>query len=205
MPAASIVPLISLWEEYLQRHKNEDIQAFARWVIREKQSKTEPSSAEESKTEGSRVYAEVRLQDTEKAMLFIYRLQRLMDMKSKPVIKGIGFAKPHEYAMLAEICLLNNPNKKEIAKKMLLESSTAVEISKRLVQRGFIKEIADPKDKRSTRLGVTNKGLKKLYESHAALENVRANFLDGLNEVERRDLVRLLEQLEKYQSGDLET
>jgi DNA-binding MarR family transcriptional regulator len=204
MPAASIVPLISLWEEYLQQHKNEDILAFARWVIKEKQTRMEPDS-EELRTKGSQMYKDVELHDTEKAMLFIYRLQRFVEMNSKPLIKEIGFVNPNEYAMLAEICLLNSPNKKEIAKKMLLENSTAVEISKRLVQRGFIKEVADPKDKRSTRLGVTNKGLKKLYESHSVLGKVRANFLKALNDAERKDLIRLLEQLEKYHSMDIET
>jgi len=124
-----------------------------------------------------------------------------MEMRSKPVIKKIGFAKPHEYAMLAEIYLLHKPNKKEVAKKMLLETSTAVEITKRLVRRGFIKEISDLKDKRSTRLIITEKGMKKLYESYEGLENVHASFLDSLNKTERAELLRLLEQLEKFQSA----
>jgi DNA-binding MarR family transcriptional regulator len=78
------------------------------------------------------------------------------------------------------------PIRRKWLKKCLLENSTAVEISKRLVQRGLIKEVADPNDKRATRLVATDKG---------GLEKVHTNFLDCLNEKEKKELIRLLERV----------
>jgi DNA-binding MarR family transcriptional regulator len=201
MTATSVVPLITLWEEFSQLNPSGDLQSFARWIIKEKQDSPVTTSAKKKKENFSKNDMNLELKEESKAMLLIYRLHRFMEIRSKPVIKKIGFAKPQEYAMLAEVCLLRNPNKKEVAKKMLLENSTAVEISKRLAQRGFIKEVADPNDKRATRLLVTDKGMKKLLESYEGLEKVHENFLDCLTEKEKKELIRLLEELEKFQSA----
>jgi DNA-binding MarR family transcriptional regulator len=200
MPS-SVIPIISLWEEFLLRHPSGDAHDFARWVLKRKQESN--SRASKRKTTATREEANSEMTAEGKVMLLIYRLHRFMEIRSKPVIKKIGFAKPHEFAMLAEIYLLQKPNKKEVANKMLLEISTAVEITKRLVQRGLIKEVSDPSDKRATRLVITEKGVKKLHESYEGLRNVHTNFLDCLDESEKKELLRLLQELEKFQSSFL--
>jgi len=198
MKSNSIIPVVSLWEEFLANHPTGNVQSFARWILGVK--KDEPDRTKKARKTAVSGAVSNEITGEGKVMLLIYRLHRFLEIRSKPVIKKIGFAKPHEYAMLAEIYLLKKPNKKEVAKKMLLESSTAVEITNRLVHRGLIKEISDPTDKRATRLIVTEKGMKKLYESYEGLENVHANFLECLNDVEKEELLRLLEELEKFQS-----
>jgi DNA-binding MarR family transcriptional regulator len=199
MQISSIVPVISLWEEFSLEHPAGDVQDFARWLIREKPRAETVRPGR--KKDSSKTATTNDITEQGKVMLLIYRLHRFIEMKSKPVIKRIGFAKPHEFATLAEIYLLNKPNKKELAKKMLLEPSTTVEITKRLVQRGLIKEISDANDKRSTRLILTEKGMKKLDESYEGLQAVHDSFLDCLNERERAELLKLLEALEKFQSA----
>jgi DNA-binding MarR family transcriptional regulator len=199
MKSNSIVPVVSLWEEFSAKHPAGNIQSFARWLLEEKQEKAVRSKGSRKRDAPQEVSEEITYKG--KAMLLIYRLHRFLEIRSKPAIKKIGFAKPHEFAMLAEIYLLKKPNKKEVAEKMLLESSTAVEISKRLVQRGLVKEISDAVDRRATRLVVTEKGMKKLHESYVGLENVHANFLDCLSEAEKAEMLRLLEELERFQSA----
>lgn len=199
MSELSAVPIITLWEEFVRQHKDGNLKAFGRWVIQQKEYDPEPSSAKSGKkTILSKPAASPRMGDNETAMYFIYRIQRMMEMKSKPIIKKIGFSKPQEYAMLAEVCLLGNPNKKEVAQKMLLENSTAVEITNRLVQYGYIRETNDPNDKRSTRLSVTDKGMKKLIESHMDLVKIHSSFLDCLDEVQKKEFVKLLGEVEQY-------
>jgi DNA-binding MarR family transcriptional regulator len=199
MKSSSIVPIVSLWEKFSANHPTGNAQSFARWILKEKQEA--PVRATRVKKSDAAGSVNNEITGEGKVMLLIYRLHRFLEIRSKPVIKKIGFAKPHEYAMLAEIYLLKKPNKKEVAEKMLLESSTAVEITNRLVHRGLIKEISDPADGRATRLVVTEKGMKKLYESYEGLENVHANFLDSLSQAEKSELLRLLEELEKFQSA----
>jgi DNA-binding MarR family transcriptional regulator len=193
----SAVPVITLWEEFVGQHKDGNLKAFARWLIHQKERDPKPSSTRSEKKAPDKS-AGPRMGDNEKAMYFIYRIQRMMEMKSKPVIKKIGFSKPQEYAMLAEVCLLGNPNKKEVAQKMLLENSTAVEITNRLVQYGYIKETNDPNDKRSTRLSVTDKGMKKLIESHMDLVKIHSSFLDCLDDGQKKEFVKLLWEVEQY-------
>ena len=124
---------------------------------------------------------------------------------SKPILKKLGFAKGHEYSMLTYIVMLKNPNKKELAKKMLLENSTAVEITNRLVKKGFIKETTDIEDKRATRLSLTKKGEQKLMESYPYMETAYTGFLNGLTAVEQAELVKLLGRVEQYQSAAIES
>ena len=198
---SSVVPVISLWEEFSLKRPNGSVHEFASWVLAEKKKRISTGSkgVSSQSSRGDDITPEG------KVMLLIYRLHRFMEMRSKPVIQKIGFAKPHEFSMLAEIYLMRKPNKKELANKMLLEISTAVEITNRLVQRGLVKEVSDANDKRATRLVITEKGVKKLYDSYKGLENVHGNFLDCLNESQRSELLSLLEALEKFQSSLLAT
>jgi len=200
MASSSVVPLISLWEDFLSNYPNGNVHAFASWILKQKKQKLLPRRKGRKKI-SLNGRTDNEMTDESRAMLLIYRLNRFIDIRAKPVIKEIGFAKPQEFAMLAEIYLLQKPNKNEVAKSMLIEVSTAVEISKRLVQRGLIKEISDPNDKRATRLVITEKGMKKLYESYTGLQGVHGSFLDCLNDTEKSELLRLLEELEKFQSG----
>lgn len=197
MMTNSAIPVITLWEEFLKQHKEGDVIAFAHWVLKRGNPDSTTVKEENPVTLN---HSSTEMGDNEQAMLLIYRLHRLVEIKSKPIIKKIGFVKPLEYAMLAEIYLLKTPNKKEIAQRMLLENSTAVEITNRLVQQGLIKEIDDPNDKRSTRLSITDNGMKKLIESYAALERVHTNFLDCFSDKKKKELVKLLAELERYQS-----
>src|SRR5262245_37088460 len=139
MKSNSIIPVVSLWEEFLANHPTGNVQSFATWILEEK--KATPERAKRTKKAGAVSAVSNEITGEGKVMLLIYRLHRFLEIRSKPVIKKIGFAKPHEYAMLAEVYLLKRPNKKEVAKKMLLESSTAVEITNRLVHRGLIKQV----------------------------------------------------------------
>jgi DNA-binding MarR family transcriptional regulator len=49
-------------------------------------------------------------------------------------------------------------------------------------------------------LSVTEKGMKKLFESYEAIGKIRQGFLACFTSAERKELVKLLEQLEKYLS-----
>ncbi len=201
--SSSIVPVITLWEEFSVIHKNAGVQQFARWII-EKHSTAGPGEGllkpglKPGKSTAE--YATEELNESSRVLLYISRLHRYMQMKSKPVIKKLGLAKDHEYSMLTYIYLLKSPNKKELAKKMLLENSTAVEITNRLVKKGFIEEATDSEDKRSTRLKLTPKGEHKLFESYQYMEKAYIDFLGCLDHPEQVKLADLLERVEKYQS-----
>jgi DNA-binding MarR family transcriptional regulator len=195
---SSVVPIITLWEEYSKTSKDADPRGFARWILKDVAGKSLPTSLKTSKS--SRRHLDRDLDDAGKAMLLINRLHSMMKKVSKPILKKIGFAKDQEYGVLIQIYLLKNPNKKEVAQQLLLENSTTVEMIKRLVKRGFIREVLDSDDNRAMRLSLTDKGMQKLMESYEGMAKVHANFLDCLSNQQKKQLVKLLEEVEQFQS-----
>ena len=140
LSASSVIPLLSKWEEYLSTNPDGDITGFARWVLT---ASPEPSAA----TTSSTIPEKVDLDDTAKSLLLISRLHRILQFRSKPIAKELGFTKPMEFSMLVQVAIMNKPNKKQLCQEMLIEGSTGVEITKRLAARGFIKEQPDANDR----------------------------------------------------------
>ena len=82
--------------------------------------------------------------------------------------------------MLVHIAALKNPNKKQVCQEMLIESSTGVEIAKRLVNKGFLREQPDSKDRRAARLSLTIKGKETVLHGYKELAAVHADLLSTL-------------------------
>jgi DNA-binding MarR family transcriptional regulator len=187
---ASVIPLISLWEEFSTQNEKADLKKFAHWILQKEKDEVSENNKPEKKSE---------LDDSAKAMLLISRLHRFMQMRSKPIIKKMGFTKDHEYNMLIQVYLLKTPNKKELAQNMLLENTTTVEITNRMLKKGLIKEMIDKEDKRSTRISLTAEGERKLYESYEYMKDLPATFLNDLTNEETSELVYILQKVEKRQ------
>jgi DNA-binding MarR family transcriptional regulator len=85
-----------------------------------------------------------------------------------------------ELDMLVHIATLKDPNKKQVCQEMLIESSTGVEIAKRLVAKGFIEEKADSKDRRAARLSLTVKGQQTVLQGYTQLAPIHSDILNTL-------------------------
>src|SRR5579871_5972341 len=110
MPSASVIPLLSSWEEYVALEPQGDIQGFARWII----SKEKPAKERETKEQTHDFTPPADLDDTARGTLLIARLHRILRVLSKPVIKELGFTKDMEFTVLVHVAILDNPNKKEL-------------------------------------------------------------------------------------------
>ena len=210
MEKNSLIPLITLWEEFFAKVPEGDILEFASWILaKEEQAQKarpdgnghplagnddDPSVVKNNQPAGE------EMEENARALLLIARLHSFIEMRAKPIVKKHGFTKNREYGMLANIYLLKTPNKKQLAESMLLENSTAVEITNRMLKKGFIMEIDDEEDKRSTRICLTAAGEQKLFESYADLRDLPASFLDSLTGAEITRLVNLLQKVEEAQS-----
>jgi DNA-binding MarR family transcriptional regulator len=141
MGAASVIPLLSSWEEYIAVDPQGDVQGFARWILR---YENPPAAPDATADPG----------DNSRIPLLIARLHRILHALSKPIAKSLGLTNDLEFDLLVQIAIMDRPNKKELCRDLLIENSTGVEISKRLASRGFITERPDPKDRRSARLSL---------------------------------------------------
>lgn len=198
----SVIPVIQLWEEFTKTKHKSSVEDFARWIL-ENGSNGKQASSE---TAPEKLAGDIPTGPDEsgQAALLVNRLQRMLQLMGKPLLKKIGFNKGQEYGMLVEIYLMGNPNKKELSKKMLMENSTGVEITRRLVKMGLIHEENDPEDKRSTRLSLTETGKKRLFDSYQSLGKIQEDFLRCLSMAERKQLVALLQQVEQYHAAKIE-
>lgn len=196
LSASSIMPLLSKWEEYLNQSPDGDITGFARWVLAEA-----PSSPAAATPPAPEPPAE--LDNTARSLLLISRLHRIVQFRTKPIVKYLGFTKPQEFSILVQTAIMNNPNKKQLCQEMLIEGSTGVEITRRLAAKGFLKEKPDVNDRRSALLSLTEKGKQTLLQGYTKLSPIHSEFLTTLNEAEKRQLVSMLARLNEYHTRQL--
>jgi DNA-binding MarR family transcriptional regulator len=175
LSASSVIPLLSKWEEYLSTNPDGDITGFARWVLsaaRESPASATPSS--DPATSGPDSAALIQ------APFLITHLYRELQQRSKPIAKQLGLTNSLELDMLVHIATLKDPNKKQVCQEMLIESSTGVEIAKRLVAKGFLREQPDTKDRRAARLSLTVKGKETVFHGYKELAAVHSDLLSTL-------------------------
>ncbi|GGB17009.1 MarR family winged helix-turn-helix transcriptional regulator [Puia dinghuensis] len=202
--ATSVIPLLSAWEKYINEHPNGDMPGFARWVLAQQPTQT-PQQAQPPATppETLTFPPAPTLPTTAHLGLLIDRLHRFLGLRSKPIIKSLGFTKPMEFALVAYVAILDHPNKKQLCQQLLIENSTGVEVTRRMAKKGIIAEEPNPNDRRSARLSITEKGKKLLMKGSEPFTTMHTTFFEALTGEEQKQLVTLLSRINQYQSARL--
>ena len=189
--AYSAIPLIERWEKFSEENPQNDIYAFAHWLLAAKQGQLKETQSRPSEpAAGSAVQVAV----------LITSLRNYLGMYVKPYVKELGFTKEHEYNFLYQVSKMHKPNKNDLSKENMVEFSTGREIIRRLKAKGLISEKTDPGDKRSAQLSLTAKGKKILEKSFGLIAGSFTDFLGDLTEKEQQQLITLLTKLNKYQA-----
>jgi len=201
-----------------------DLQDFGRWLQTPSQPaqpqsnvqsgpqsapQSGPQSAPQSATPTPNPLAQARLALGNSAdldapaygTLLVNRLGNINLFLSKPIIRKLGFAKELEFGVLIQVYLMGRPNKKELSRRLLIEASTGVEITRRLAKKGLLRETIDPNDRRSARLTVTEKGMRLIKEGYTGIAPIHKEFLTPLEPGEQLELVGMLTRLYEYHSA----
>lgn len=126
------------------------------------------------------------------AIVHMYRSRQLRGMRNGPhelghmEIRVLGFFSRHPGATLSELVAHSGRDKAQVAR-----------LIKGLRDAGLLDAVADPADKRSTRLSLSEAGgavFEGLHSQNAALN---ATAQEGMSEQERATLMALLEQVRK--------
>jgi DNA-binding MarR family transcriptional regulator len=176
----SIIPLIEHWENYSHDHADQDIYAFASWLLASRQRSALAGS--KSATIG----------------VLLTKLQKYLGLIVKPEIRKLGLAKEHEYSFLYQVSNMQKPNKNQLARENLLELSTGRDVVNRLVNKGLITEKPDPADGRAMLINITSKGSRLLKRSFKLLATPFSDFAGDLTVKEQETLVQLLTKMERY-------
>jgi DNA-binding MarR family transcriptional regulator len=187
----SVIALIERWEEFCEHTKKPSLGAFAEWL--QLIESPQPNTLEGSLIPGTPTDSNAGV-----AAMLISRLNRMISLSNKPAIQKHGLLKAHELRVLIQVALSGRASKTEISRKALLEFSTTVEITKRLVKRGLINDIQNPLDRRSSILTLSSTGKTLLKNINAAMKPFYRDFLSCMSANEQSVFVMLLQRLEEF-------
>jgi DNA-binding MarR family transcriptional regulator len=192
----SIIPLISSWEQFLTIDPSGDLREFGRWL-------QSPAPSPDPLPDARHSLATIANIDASAAStLLINRLNTINYFHSKPTIRRLGL-NDTEFGVLVQVHLMDKPNKRELCRRLLIENSTGVEITRRLAKKGYLRETVDTNDRRSSRLSLTEKGLRLLKEGSSGFKAIHQEFLVPLSPDQQQQLVALLTCLHEYHSARL--
>src|SRR5579872_787034 len=105
--ATSVIPLLSQWEKYTSEHPEGDVPGFARWVLPQQPAQEpkppapplQPLTSQTPQPTATPPPPSSTLPTTAHSGLLIDRLHRLLSLRSKSIIKSLGFTKPQEFAV----------------------------------------------------------------------------------------------------------
>lgn len=200
----SYIPIIEAWETFKNSHPKKDLLEFGYWLI-DTQNIQKTVSREKSELDNyfndNTLKYDYSFQNSEAAFL-IWRLSKFIRFYVKPVIIENGLSSQDDFAILAHIDYLKTCSKKEAIEANIIDSTTGIEIIKRLVKQGLITEKENTNDKRQKLISLTKEGkkvLKNIYTGFSGIQDVLVNMADQ----EREFLVKILKSLDEFHTSNI--
>jgi DNA-binding MarR family transcriptional regulator len=126
---------------------------------------------------------------------FLNYLFRFFKGYTKVALRNSSISTADDFIFLATLSREPSMRKTDLIKNNMMETPSGIEVIKRLLKNGLVSELADPEDKRSIRLQLTEKGRNELYIIFGEMNKVGAVLSGNLNTAEIQQLHGLLEKL----------
>ena len=132
----------------------------------------------------------------------ISRLVTVMNRYAKSYIKraleGSPIQTAEEFSFMLYLVTNQSLTKSELIFKNVLEKTSGMEVIKRLLKLGLVKEHEDEHDKRSKRLSLTAAGRQEILKVLPTMQKVSSLVAGNLTQPERETLAYLLTKLDHY-------
>ena len=102
---------------------------------------------------------------------------------------------PVQFAALVKVHDEGRVSQNQLGRLISMDPTTIMGVVNRLVDRGLIRRLADPGDRRRTLLTITPEGLRLIEASEGLGKRVTEDTLGGLDADERATLLRLLDRI----------
>nr|MBI1228795.1 winged helix DNA-binding protein [Cytophagales bacterium] len=199
----SYLPLIEEWENYLTISNNADVKDFAFWIQeKEKRKKQEEELRLNEYFDANAQKHEYGYKSSEAAFL-IWRLGKFIRFYTKPILLENGLASQDDFAILAEVDYRKSCVKREAIEANIIETSTGIEIIKRLINQSLISEKVNTKDKREKLISLTKKGKEVLYRIYSGFSGIQ-DLMAEMNIEQRELLIGTLKVLDTFHTKNLE-
>ena len=129
--------------------------------------------------------------------LVVY-MNRYAKAYAKKAMQGLPISSADEFVFLIYLHLRGQAGKMELIQAVRMEKTTGMEILRRLAKAGFVESSPNEVDKRGKMLSLTPLGREALMAAYGPLGEVAGLIAGNLNEVEKRQLLRLLLKLEDF-------
>ena len=182
-----IVELVNLWHAFEKENPKAEIQDFCKHYLI---GKNIPLQQEQ-------IFSE----DNPKGKVLGGALNRLYKMSifySKKNLVELEFKTLEDFVYLNNLTDLGMVTKKQLIDKHATEYTTGIEIIKRLINLGLVKEKINPEDKRSTYVETTAKGKKMLEKCYPYMRQISSVLFDALNDKETQQFAYLLTKLDTF-------
>lgn len=136
-------------------------------------------------------------QETTIAILvtFIYRYAKLY---SKKILQDSPISTLDDFSYVIMLLTHESLSKTELIQKNVHEKTTGMEIIKRLIKQGLIRQFDDEVDKRSQRVAITEEGKRAIFSILHKLEDVSTIMTGNLTELEKNSLNTILKKLDHF-------
>ena len=203
-----IIKLISSFKNFREIQKEGDLKSFAVWILNKNKTITTQSGQEDF------IVAQVEKMEEKDAIPdlanrgvighLLARMNLFAKNYAKQPFQEIGLNSLEEFRLLQMIDRVKNINKSQLSNESLMEFSTVVDILKRFIKKGLIKQVVDPNDHRASLLQITGKGKTLLLKTYKTLAAIKPNVAGDLTIKEQETLINLLLKLNNFHTNFFE-
>lgn len=201
----TIKRLITYWEEFEETNSNVTLQGFGQWLIQNSIKETSSNNIFNNKAIDLDLPVYLKYEqslDQENHLLdLISRLARLQEFYIRKFLSNLPINTRLEFIFLYTIDLMGDAKKTDIINVHLVEFTTGMDIIKRLINQGLIKESLNKSDRRSKLIHTTEEGKAVLNKSMRQMDTEKEMFLACLNANKWKKIISTLEELNSFHNN----
>lgn len=200
---SEIVKLVKEWESFREQSREGGLVEFAHWLL-EKSGHNHRSVEHRLRliNVDHKVFAkpDESVQLSGQAGFLMARLSRFGTLYAKPVMHKHGLNSILDFGFIATIDYSIKIGKKELCQQTLTETTTGMDIIRRIKSLGYVKEQTNEADKREKLLTVTATGKKVLGAIYRDLASL-PDLLVGMPLEDRKKIVAWLRVLDEHHTS----
>lgn len=128
----------------------------------------------------------------------ILQMNRYAKTYSKSAIHESDFSTQEDFIYLINLKVFGSMIKMELIKRNIHDKPLGMQIINRLIQQGWVEQTESKEDKRSKLISITAEGLRVLGNQMGKIRQASKIVTGDLTHVEKMELIRLLQKLEKF-------
>jgi DNA-binding MarR family transcriptional regulator len=193
--------LLDLLEKQEQENNGVEvsIRDFAGYLVSHLEDQTKDASSPDVRFGENEMQAQEQAYqlDNNIGRLFVY-MSRYAKSYIKKALDGTALQTAEDFTGLAILLTHDSLTKSELISKNLQEKTSGMEVIRRLISAGLVRQWDDETDKRGKRVAITDKGRELLYVVFKDMNNVGRMITGTLTASEKLTLQYLLNKLESF-------